>query len=181
MTTLGSESTMSAVPEPDQKESFTRTKLDPRMLRPSGALLGAQIAISAVIEDHAVAATGHDPTTLDLLTRLAMSEGNQLRAVELCRQLRLSPSHVSRMLDRAEAAGLVRREPDPDDRRAHQIAITSDGWDVIDRFGPLLNAVLQEVVYNTLEPAEVETLVSLLGRVERAAGDYPRSHAEQQA
>lgn len=170
---------MSAVPDPERKESFTRTKLDAATLRPSGALLGAHIAVSGCIEEHAVAATGHDPTTLDLLTRLALTEGHQLRAVELCQQLRLSPSHVSRMLDRAETASLVRRELDPDDRRAHQIAVTEHGWAVIDQFAPLLSAILQEVVYDALEPAEIESLVTLLGKVERAASAFPQGTAGQ--
>ncbi|MEM9135088.1 MAG: MarR family winged helix-turn-helix transcriptional regulator [Actinomycetota bacterium] len=169
---------MSEEPDPSGKETFTRTKLDPALLRPSGALLGAHIAVAAAIDEHAVAVTGHDPTTLDLLTRLALTEGNQLRAVELCRQLRLSPSHVSRMLDRAEAAGLVRREPDPDDRRAHQIAVTPHGWEVIDQFAPLLTAVLKEVVHGALAEDEIETLVALLGKIEQAAGDYPNHQAE---
>ncbi|MEL7210142.1 MAG: hypothetical protein AAGK32_18255, partial [Actinomycetota bacterium] len=85
----------------------TEGTLDAALLRPSGALLATQIALSEAIRAGAVEGTGHDATTLDLLVRLDLAPDQRLRAVDLCRQLRLSPSHISRMLDRAEDAELV--------------------------------------------------------------------------
>ena len=38
-----------------------------------------------------------------------------------------SPTAMSRFVDRAERAGVVRREPDPHDRRALQVALTDEG------------------------------------------------------
>jgi DNA-binding MarR family transcriptional regulator len=146
-----------------------RDRLDPATLRPSGALLGANIALGAAIERLAVAATGHDPTTLDLLVRLDLAPGRQLRAVELCRQLQLSPSHVSRMLDRAQAAGLVSRGPDPRDRRANLVSLTDGGRAVVATFAPRLHAVLDRVVFQTLDEEEIDRLVESLDRIEAAA------------
>jgi uncharacterized membrane protein len=56
--------------------------------------------------------------TDETLIRLGRSPGRQLRQVELSRQLSLTTGGVTRMVDRLEAAGLVRRTPCPDDRRA---------------------------------------------------------------
>ncbi len=143
--------------------------LSPDTLRPSGAMLSAQIALGRLIEKSAVAPTGYDPTLIDLLVRLDQASGNRLRGVDLSRQLLLSPSHVSRMIDRAEAAGLVRRNADPNDRRASLVTLTHRGRAVLVDFAPRLEAVIERVIHRNLLPAETETLVELLGRIARAA------------
>ena len=147
--------------------------LSPATLRASGALLSAQIALSRVIGCDAVDRTGQDPTIIDLLVRLDQAPNNRLRAVELSRQLLLSPSHISRMIDRAEHAGLIERNADPSDRRATQILLTSQGRDILTEFAPHLEAVIERVIDHTLTPPETETLVELLGRIEQAAGASP--------
>lgn len=143
--------------------------LDPERLRASGALLGAQIALGTAIDRDAIDPTGIDQTTADLLVRLHLTDGNRLRAVELCEQLLKSPSHISRIVDRAEAAGLVRREPDPDDRRAQQIVLQQPGVDLVDEITPAFDAVLQRSIFDRLSSTEIETLVDLLGRIEAGA------------
>lgn len=143
--------------------------LSPDTLRPSGAMLSAQIALGRLIDRSAVAPTGYDPTLIDLLVRLDQAPGNRLRGVDLSRRLLLSPSHVSRMIDRAEAAGLVGRSADPNDRRASQVALTPRGREVLVDFAPRLEAVIKQVIHRNLLPAEAKTLVELLGRIERAA------------
>jgi len=156
-------------PEHMVKPTDRTATLDPELLRPSGALLAAQIAIGAAIEHGAVEVTGRDSTTLDLLVRLALAPDSRLRAVEICRQLQLSPSHVSRRIDRAEASGLVKRVDDPDDRRAKLVLITDRGRDVVADFAPRLHHVLDCTIHQILQPDEVETLVRYLGRIEFAA------------
>ena len=143
--------------------------LSPDALRTSGAMLSAQIALGRLIERRAVPPTGYDPTLIDLLVRLDQAPGNRLRGVDLSRQLLLSPSHVSRMIDRAEAAGLVQRNPDPNDRRASQVVLTQHGHAVLVDFAPRLEAVIEQVIRQNLDAAEAATLVELLGRIERAA------------
>src|ERR671915_858550 len=50
-----------------------------------------------------------------------------LRVNELAREVVLSATAMSRFVDRVEAAGYVRREPDPVDRRALRVAIPGEG------------------------------------------------------
>ncbi len=138
-------------------------------LRPSGAMLAANLAIHEAIQRDAVSNTPYDTTTLDLLIRLSESRTGGLRAVELCEQTMKSPSHVSRMLDRAQDDGLVERRPDPDDRRASQVVLTEKGVGVVAGFLPDLVAVLDDVIYDTLTPTEIHTLVDIMERVEGAA------------
>src|ERR1700754_2847826 len=63
----------------------------------------------------------------DLLWPPSRAPARPLRVNELAREVVLSPTAMSRFVDRAEAAGVVRREPDPADRRALQVALTDDG------------------------------------------------------
>lgn len=142
--------------------------LDPESLRASGALLAAQTALAASIQTVAVAPTGHDPTTLDLLVRLDQAPGNRLRAIELSRQLLMSPSHISRSVDRAEASGLVERSADPGDRRASQVTLTAAGRSLLQEFAPKLRAVIDQAIGQTLSASEVDVLVDLLNRIHRA-------------
>jgi DNA-binding MarR family transcriptional regulator len=143
--------------------------LDPYTLRASGALLAAQTALGRLIDVEAVGPTGQDPTIVDLLTRLDQAPENRLRAVELSRQLLMSPSHISRTIDKAEVLGLVERGPDPDDRRAAQISMTAAGRSVIRDFSPRLQVIIDRVVNDTLSETEIDTLVHLLDRIQDAA------------
>jgi DNA-binding MarR family transcriptional regulator len=143
--------------------------LDAAVLRPSGAMLATQIALGGALEREAIDGTGHDPTTLDLLVRLELAPDRRLRAVELCEQLQLSASHISRTLDRAEASGLIERAPDPEDRRAKTVRLTGAGREVVDDFAPRLHAVLDKCIHQVLDRDEVDVLVSLLHRIGSAA------------
>ena len=48
----------------------------------------------------------------------------------------LTSSGTTKRLDKLEAAGLIAREPDPDDRRGTLIALTADGPRLIDALTP---------------------------------------------
>lgn len=55
-----------------------------------------------------------------------------LTPTALARTLMLSPGGMTNRLDRLEAAGLVRREADPDDRRSLQVVLTEEGLRTVD-------------------------------------------------
>ncbi len=149
--------------------SRSQRVLSPRTLRTTGALLTTQIAVSRLIETEAVEPTGYDPTVLDLLVRLDQAPNGQQRAVDLSQRLLMSPSHISRMIDRAEEKSLVKREPDPSDRRATLVTLMPQGREVLRDFAPRLTQIIRRIVNNTMTASETDTLVELLGRIEKAA------------
>lgn len=108
----------------------------------------------------------------DLLWALYRSPGRRLRVNELAREVVLSPTAMSRFVDRAEAAGYVRREPDPDDRRALQVAITDAGIELLRRMWPVYARGIAEHFAAHLESAEPlrETFDRMAGSARGPAG-----------
>ncbi|MGA9776594.1 MAG: MarR family transcriptional regulator [Candidatus Dormiibacterota bacterium] len=58
---------------------------------------------------------------------------HRMKPKELVGALVLSSGAVTNRIDRVEAAGLVERLPDPDDRRGTLVALTGEGRRVLDR------------------------------------------------
>ena len=79
----------------------------------------------------------------DLLWTLYRAPDRRLRVNELAREVVLSPTAMSRFVDRVEAAGHVRREPDPADRRALQITITDSGVELLRSMWPVYEAGIE--------------------------------------
>ncbi len=64
---------------------------------------------------------------IDVLGRLYDAPDGRLRMQELQRQSLFTRSGMTRLVDRVEEAGLVRRERVPDDRRGVSVVITPEG------------------------------------------------------
>jgi DNA-binding MarR family transcriptional regulator len=78
-----------------------------------------------------------DLTWYDVLWALYRAEGRRLRIRELADAVVLSSTGMTRFVDRLEAAGLVRREAVPGDRRGAYAVITKEGTDLLRRMWPI--------------------------------------------
>jgi MarR family transcriptional regulator, 2-MHQ and catechol-resistance regulon repressor len=63
----------------------------------------------------------------EVLIRLVRSTGGQLTMGELAEQVALTTGGITRLIDRMQAAGFVRRQPGQTDRRVSHTAITDSG------------------------------------------------------
>jgi DNA-binding MarR family transcriptional regulator len=63
----------------------------------------------------------------DILYLLQRTGARRLRITDISGILRVTPGGISKRIDRLVAADLVRREPDPIDRRASIILLTEQG------------------------------------------------------
>ena len=142
-----------------------------RRLLPSGALLEANVALGQAIERHATSRVGLDSYTADLLVQLMRAPERRLRGVDVARELLISPSRTTRLIDRAEEAGLVERTPDLTDRRAQQIVLTAEGERRALEFAPPLLEILRQVFAENFTAGELRTLIRLLARVRDGARD----------
>jgi MarR family transcriptional regulator, 2-MHQ and catechol-resistance regulon repressor len=101
----------------------------------------------------------------ELLLRLARSPGRHLRMSDLAAQTSLTPSGLTRAVDRLEAAGLAERAPCPSDRRGSYAALTADGLERIRAaVGPHLDHV-EEHLTSVLTAEEQAQLIALLRKV----------------
>ena len=107
------------------------------------AFLTAHAHVTRAISRDLTDARLPDLTWYDLLWALYRQPERRLRVNELAREVVLSPTAMSRFVDRVEAAGYVRREPDPADRRALQVAITDEGIALLRRMWPIYRAGIE--------------------------------------
>jgi DNA-binding MarR family transcriptional regulator len=63
----------------------------------------------------------------ELLLRLARNPRHRLRLTTLAIELTVTTGGVTRLVDRAELQGLVRREPCVDDARGYHAVLTEEG------------------------------------------------------
>jgi DNA-binding MarR family transcriptional regulator len=73
------------------------------------------------------AAHGIAPVEFEVLLRLSRSPAQRLRMTDLATQAGLSTSGVTRVVDRLERSGMVRRENCPSDRRGSLAVLTDKG------------------------------------------------------
>ncbi|MEU5263465.1 MarR family transcriptional regulator [Amycolatopsis sp. NPDC021455] len=80
--------------------------------------------------------------------------------------LGLEKSSLTGLVDRAVRRGLVRREPDPDDRRAVQVVLTGEGRDLAEDFYAATCRRVDELAAS-LSCQERDRLAALLGTIVR--------------
>lgn len=78
---------------------------------------------------------GLEPGWHDVLATLRRS-GGTLRPTDLTSASMLTSSATTKRLDKLEQAGLIAREPDPNDRRGSLISLTTEGRRLIDELTP---------------------------------------------
>ena len=85
---------------------------------------------------------------------------------ELGATLGLEKSSLTGLVDRAVRRELVRREPDPDDRRAVHVVLTAEGRDLAEEFYAATCRRVDELAAG-LPTSDRDRLAALLGRVVR--------------
>ncbi len=101
----------------------------------------------------------------DVLIALEHTPGNRLRLRDLKRRVVLTRSGVTRLVDRLEAAGLLRRERCTGDRRAIYAALTEEGRAAIRRTWPIYERGIQQHFVQCLSPEHISGLILELQRV----------------
>lgn len=89
---------------------------------------------------------------------------HRLSPTQLGRGLMLSSAGVTSRVDRLERRGLVRRLPDPNDRRGVIIELTDEGLEVVDA-AAAANTVSERQLLGRLDPDELVALERLLRKL----------------
>lgn len=109
--------------------------------------------------------------SFEALYFVARSHDGSLRIGDLAAALRITQGATSKLVDRVEAAGLIRRALDADDRRACRIALTDDGSRTLAEASRTYEAELASVLDATLSPNEQQHLHDLVTRLLAATND----------
>ena len=121
------------------------------------AYTGLTARFAAQLDEHRLSAV-----EFEVLMRLARSPGRRLRMTDLAGQTTLSTSGVTRVVDRMDRDGLVRREACPSDRRSSYAVITDAGRERLDAVLPGHLALVQQWFIGQLTPEQLAgTLESL--------------------
>lgn len=97
------------------------------------------------------------------LLLLLQDEGPQAQIV-ISQRVGLDRTSVMRTVDMLESRGLVRRDPDPTDRRKHSVALTDAGAELLSQTLTGVRQAEREVT-GVLSEQEQELLLALLGRM----------------
>lgn len=145
--------------------STSEKRLDPLREEAWRAFIVAHaVAIERI--ERALAGAGLPPLGwYDVLLELSVAPGRRLRMHELARAVVLSRSGLTRLVDRLEGAGLLRREPDPTDRRGSFAVLTEEGEAMRQRMWPVYAEGIHESFGRHLSDEEARTLAGVLGRL----------------
>ena len=137
---------------------------DPR-IEALGMLFEAHNELHNAVARSLEAEAGLPVPWLGVLIRLARAPGQRLRMTQLAREMTISTSGLTRLVDRIEAAGHVRREACPEDRRGFHAVLTPAGLRTVEAALPRHLDDLDRYLEGGLSPAELTQLTDLLRRV----------------
>jgi MarR family transcriptional regulator, 2-MHQ and catechol-resistance regulon repressor len=121
------------------------------------AYTGLTTRFAAQLDQHRLSSV-----EFEVLMRLARSPDSRLRMTDLAAQTTLSTSGVTRVVDRMDREGLVRREACASDRRSSYAVLTDAGRARLERALPGHLELLQEWFVGRLAPEELDRLLGSL-------------------
>ena len=107
----------------------------------------------------------------DVLFTLFRCGPRPVRLNELNEHILLSQPSLSRMVERLEAAGLLRRQPSNDDRRGTVVSLTPEGAEIQRRIGRQHVRTIGRYVGEALADDELRTLRHLCDKLRQAQQD----------
>ena len=134
--------------------------------------LGAAFAwlARAMIKAEEPVLRAHEVEMWDYVVLTALREGAAPTQSELAVAAGRDKTRLIPILDRLEARGLLRRTPDPADRRNRVVALTADGRELVESCRAGIREVEAELLAG-LDAHERRTFVTVLDRLADTARD----------
>ena len=147
-----------------RQEIYDLKSYDPK--RSIGGLLGrVKMAMSAAV-DAELAPLDITAAQYVILMSIALEEADS--ASGLCKGMSYDPGAMTRMIDRLERRGLVRRVAHPNDRRASNLELTPEGEAVYPKLRESVMKVLNHFLRG-FTPQEAHQLENFLNRMLESA------------
>ena len=143
--------------------------LTPKQTQPAvealGHLLGAHATLTGQLSARLVEEHGLTLSEYEVLFLLSRETDHAMRRIDLSREVRLSPSGITRMLDRLQTTGLVEKGACAQDARVTYAVLTDAGMQKLRECAPDHLAAVERLIGERLGDEEVEVLSELLGRL----------------
>src|ERR671920_1360519 len=136
-----------------------------------GALLKVHAALVPRLDRELQDTHGLPLTWYDVLLELNTAPDRRLTMGQLGSVAAVSRTRVSRVVDELVRAGLVAREPNPDDGRSAFAALTSAGRVALRKAAPTYVAAVRREFADHLTAREAEVLTGALRKVLAAGAD----------
>lgn len=136
-----------------------------------GHLLGAHATLTRELSAQLVERHGLTMSEYEVLFLLAREPSHSMRRIDLSREVRLSPSGITRMLDRLEATGLVEKGSCANDARVTYAVLTDAGVEKLRDCAPDHLTAIERLIGERLTDEEIQSLSTLLRRLSHADDD----------
>ncbi len=103
-------------------------------------------------------------TFAQIRTIAALGRENEMTAGQLAKSAELTPAAITSILDQLEAANIVERRRSTEDRRVCNVALTPEGWQLLERKLAVWNGLWAERLAG-FSDKEIETAAAILHEV----------------
>jgi DNA-binding MarR family transcriptional regulator len=138
------------------------TKLKPAEMRAWRAFLDAQASLLRRLGADLIKEGDITLAEYDVLVQLSFAPDGRLRMTELSDRVRLSPSGLTRLVDRLVEGGLVKRGRCASDRRGSYAILTSAGKVRLRHASPIHLRGIREHFSKHLSPAQLAAVAEAL-------------------
>ncbi|MEU1589065.1 MarR family transcriptional regulator [Micromonospora sp. NPDC005710] len=132
--------------------------LDPDEQRTWRAYLAVSRVLMDTLDRELQREAGMPHAYYEILVQLSEAPGRQLRMSQLAQAAGSSRSRLSHAVARLEAAGWVRREDCPTDRRGQIAQLTDEGFATLEAAAPGHVEGVRRHLFDALSPAQVDQL-----------------------
>jgi len=140
-------------------------RIAPQRLAAWRGFLEAHARVTEVLARELRAEVGLPLAWYDVLVQLEEADDHRLRMQDLADAVLLSKSGLTRLVDRMESEGLVRRAACPDDRRGTFAELTDLGFETLRSTAPTHLRGVDEHFTSLLDDHEAEVLATALQRI----------------
>ena len=154
-----------AAADPATTGTSPQAASDDARLGPWRSFLHAHARLTRRLDEELQAAHHLSLAEYDALFQLARAPGHRLRMSVLAERVLLSRSGITRLVDRLEAGGMVRRSACPTDARGAEAIVTSDGLQSLRTASGTHLAGIRRYFLDMVAPADLVAIERGLGGV----------------
>ena len=161
-------------PTPHPGDEAAARAANSRLVRDFGLLIKSASRLEQRIDSALRQECGISHTMLEVLIRLCRRPGEEVSQRQLADDLTLTSSGTTRLIDRMEDAGLVRRVPSAEDRRVALVEPTTEGRTAFVRAAAVHAQVVEKYFVKPLAADDYTQLTGALGEIDKALREDTR-------